>query len=130
MDNTKPSSMSVKDYLIKTMAVRTNTSSALIDSIINHQFEEANNAMKENNSIEISGFCRFIFKNPAALRKLKKEYSKKALFESFLQQEQTEAKQKSLTNKLNNTLKGIEELETKMYGSVKNTGGVEEHRSS
>ncbi len=129
MDNSKPLSMSVKDYLIKTMAVRTNTPSALIDSIINHQFEEANNAMKNNNSIEISGFCRFIFKNPAAIRKLEKEYSKKALFESFLRQEQTETKKQSLTNKLNNTLKTIEELKTKMYGGQQNTGGLEEHHS-
>lgn len=115
--DSKPLSMSVKDYIIKTMAVRTNTSSTLIETIVNHQFEEANLAMKDNKSIEISGFCRFVFKIPAALRKLNKAYSKKAIFELLLAQEQTEQKKQSLTNKLNNTLKGIEELKTKIYGS-------------
>lgn len=128
MEN-KPFSMSVKDYLIKTMAVRTNTPSAIIEAIVNHQFEEATIAMKTSNSIEISGFCRFVFKMPAALRKLNKEYSKKAVFENLLRQEQTDQKRQSLINKLNNTLKGIEELETKIYGSAKNSGGMEEHHS-
>ena len=51
----KPISMSVKDYLIRTLAVKIMVSEKVIETIVNHQFQSANEAMDLNNSLEISG---------------------------------------------------------------------------
>jgi nucleoid DNA-binding protein len=111
----KPISMSDKDYLIRVMSIKTNTPVAIIDAIITHQFEAANEALKINNTIELSGFGKFVFKLKKAHKKLernigKKEYWEKALEDNTL----TEQKRQSYTNKLNNTIKEIEVLKTKL----------------
>ena len=111
----KPLSMSDKDYLIRVMSIKTNTPVAIIDAVISHQFEAANEALKTNNTIELSGFGKFVFKLKKAQNKLqrninKKEYWEKALEDTSL----TEQKRQSYTNKLNNTIKEIEVLKTKL----------------
>jgi len=122
----KPLSMSLKDYLIKTMAVRTNTPSATIETIVNYQFEEANKALRSNNSVEISGFGKFVFKKPAALRKMIKLHSEKEMYERLLKDPNNpQERMQSCLNKLNNTIKGIEELKTKLDGTYEDTRGVE-----
>jgi len=68
--NGKPNSMSVKDYIIRVMSIRTNTSEKIIDAIITHQFQNANEATQKCNSIEFSGFGKFLFNEKKAGRKL------------------------------------------------------------
>jgi nucleoid DNA-binding protein len=124
----KPISMPVKEYLVKVMSIKMNIPSATIDAIITHQFEEANKAMLSNNSVEIAGFGKFLFKEKKATKKLEKAYSKKELFELRLTEEGiSEAKSLSNTNKLNQTIKDIEVLKKKLHGGIQaNSGGVEE----
>ena len=50
----KPISLSVKDFIIRKMAVKLMMSEKTIDDVINHQFNSANEALKYNNSVEIS----------------------------------------------------------------------------
>ncbi len=111
----KPNSMSDKDYLIRMMSIKINTPVVIIDAVITHQFEAANEALKSNNTVELSGFGKFIYKVKKAQKKLEKSISKKEQFE-ILSKDMTltEQKRQSWTNKLNNTIKEIELLKTKL----------------
>jgi len=122
----KPFSMPVKEYLVKVMSIKMNVPSATIDAIITHQFEEANKALFSNNSVEIAGFGKFLFKEKKAIKKLEKAFSKKQMFENKLKEEESEARKISLTNKLNQTLKDIEVLNSKLNGRTQeDSGGLE-----
>lgn len=80
----KPISMSVKDYLIRTLAVKIMVSEKTIEAIVNHQFQSANEAMDTNNSIEISGFGKFFFNEKKAKKKILSLHGKKKMMESHL----------------------------------------------
>jgi nucleoid DNA-binding protein len=110
----KPVSMSVKDYLIKVMSVRTNTPSATIEAIVKHQFESAREAMRSNDSIEISGFCKFFFNKKKAIKKLDIELRNKKMYEALLSQDITEAKRISTTKRLASINETIEFLTKKL----------------
>lgn len=124
----KPISMPVKEYLVKIMSIKMNVPSATIDAIVTHQFEEANKALLSNDSVEIAGFGKFLFKRKKAFLKMEKELSKKQLFENKLKEEGiSEAKKLSYTNKLNQTIKDIERLNSKLNARVQtDIGGMEE----
>lgn len=127
----KPISMSVKDYLIRKMSVKMMMSEKLIESVINHQFQSANQALQENNSVEISGFGKFYFNNKKAERRMNKLLDKKEFFEKQLQKEGlSEQKKLSFANKLNNTILSIEALKPKLnidvVEPVADLRGVEE----
>jgi nucleoid DNA-binding protein len=124
----KPITMPVREYIARTMSIKNNVPLATIEAIIAHQFEEANKAMLTNNSVEIAGFGKFLFKLKKAHKKLEKGYSKKAMFESKLNEPDiTEAKKISYTLKLSNTIKEIEILTAKLNGGIrKDMGRVEE----
>ena len=111
----KPLSMPVKDYLVKVLSIKTNTSSSTIDAIISHQFEQVNLALQSNYTIEVSGFGKFIFNYKKAIKKMEKNIMKKEYWETLLlSPELTEQKRKSVQLKLENTLKFIEGLKPKL----------------
>lgn len=127
----KPISMSVKDYLIRIMAVKTMTSEKTIEAIVNHQFQSASEAMSEHNSLEISGFGKFYFNHKKAQKKMEKLLSKADVFRRQMENETlSEQKRNSASVKLANTLAGIEMLKPKLQGdenqSVTDVRGVEE----
>jgi pyridoxal/pyridoxine/pyridoxamine kinase len=66
----KPQSMSMKDYLIRTLASKLMINEKTIDKVISHQFRSANDAMTCNNSVEISGFGKFVFNEKKAAKKI------------------------------------------------------------
>lgn len=72
--------------------------------------------MLTTSSVEISGFCKFNFNVKKAQKKLEKNYSKKVLFESLLEKEESEKKKVSLQLKLDISNKEIEFLKTKLNG--------------
>ena len=76
----KPISMSVKDYLIRLMSVKMMLSEKTIEAVVNHQFQSANVALQENNSLEISGFGKFYFNQKKAQKRMEKMLSKAELF--------------------------------------------------
>ena len=47
----KPISLSVKDYLIRRLAPKLLTSEKVIEAVINHQFQSANEAMYSNKTV-------------------------------------------------------------------------------
>jgi nucleoid DNA-binding protein len=90
----KPISMSVKDYLVRTLAVKMMISEKLIETVINHQFQSANEAMDTNNSIEISGFGKFYFNEKKAKKRLEDLTRKKNLMLEFLASAETSEQKK------------------------------------
>lgn len=109
----KPISMSVKDYLIRKLAVKMLKSEKMIEAVVNHQFQSANQALDTNNSIEISGFGKFFFNNSKSIKRLNTLNGKRIALERIIADEATsEQKRKSATvtlektNILINALKG------------------------
>ena len=111
----KPRSLSVKDYLIRVLAVKMLTSEKVIEAVVDHQYQSANEAMASNYSVELSGFGKMLFNKKKAIRKMEKLYSKEALFTKMLLDESiTEQKRQSLTLKLHITMLTIEALKPRI----------------
>ena len=110
----KPISMSVKDYLIRTLAVKMLTSEKTIETVINHQFQSANEAMDLNNSLEISGFGKFYFNEKKATKRLGQLNAKKQAMEKIIADATTsEQKRRSSQVTLEKTEALIKLLKTK-----------------
>lgn len=113
IDN-RPRSMSMKDYLIRVMAVKMMMSEKTIESVINHQFQSVAAAMKDNNSVELSGFGKFYFNNKKALKRLSQLMAKKEAIERTLNDDTiSEAKRQRANTMLTNTISDIEFLTSK-----------------
>lgn len=111
----KPMSMSVKDYLVRKLAVKLMVHEKIVDAVVVHQFHEANLALQENDTIEISGFGKFIFNQKKAQKKMEKLLSKDRVFKEIIANPETsEVKRQSAINKLNNNTLGIENLKPKI----------------
>jgi nucleoid DNA-binding protein len=127
----KPISLSVKEYLIRKLAVKMMISEKTLEAVINHQFVSANEAMKTNNSVEISGFGKFVFNYKKAVKKMEKMLSQKQLFESRLENiELSEQRRATEMVKLNNVITNISILKPKLYEFQTNLGGVEEQHNT
>jgi len=123
----KPISLSVKDYLIRKMAVKLMTPEKTIDAVIMHQFQSANEATSQHKSVEISGFGKFFFNDKKAHKTMEKFLSQKALFEKWANDETLpEAKRQSARLKLQIALDGIRDLKPRIYDSFSDLRGVEE----
>jgi nucleoid DNA-binding protein len=129
----KPTSMSVKDFLVRKLSVQLMTSEKTIEAVVNHQFQSANIAMQENETIEMSGFGKLYFNKKKAQKKMDKMLSKAALFTKQTNNaELSEQKRTSAANKLANTLIGIETLKPKLHAEHLCTDlrGMEEQAGS
>jgi len=110
----KPISMSVKDFLVRTLAVKMMISEKTIETVINHQFQSANEAMDTNNSIEIAGFGKFYFNEKKAKKRLEDLTRKKNLMLEFIASAETsEQKKRSSQVTLEKTEALINLLKTK-----------------
>lgn len=115
----KPNSLSLKDYLIRKLAVKMMMGEEVIQAVISHEFQSANEALLNNNSVEISGFGKFVFNEKKAHKMMEKFLSQKALFEKMSQNmELSEAKRRSAALKLQSAINNIESLKPKLNGQV------------
>ncbi len=80
----KPTSMSVKEWIIKKMSINMVISEKIIDQVVTHQFDSANDALNINKSVEISGFGKFFFNQKKALTQYKKLLAIKLAYENML----------------------------------------------
>ena len=128
----KPISLSVKDYLIRKLAVKMMTSEKTIEAVVNHQFQSAQQAAVNNKSLEISGFGKFLFNEKKAHKLMEKFLSQKALFEKWVNDETLpEAKRQSAKRKLQMALDGIRDLKPRIYGTnIPDLRGLEEQADS
>jgi len=70
MEYNKPKSMSHKEYLVRALSIKLAMSEKIVEAVVNHQFQSANEAMDVNRSLELSGFGRILFNNKKAIKKL------------------------------------------------------------
>jgi len=111
----KPQSLTMREYLVRTLAPKILVSEKIIDIVIAYQFSEANAAMLTNDSIEISGFGKMLFNKKKAIKKMEKFLSQKALFESILKDANApELKKHKAQLKLNTVLNNIDVLKPKL----------------
>ncbi len=64
-------------------------SEKMIETVINHQFQSANEAMDLNNSIEIASFGKFYFNEKKAQKRLSALNAKKGAMEKIIADETT-----------------------------------------
>lgn len=65
-------SMTQKDWMVKELARTMGFSQEIVDRVIDHQFNEFLNATKTCNTLEISGFGKFYFKEKTMQKKIEK----------------------------------------------------------
>jgi nucleoid DNA-binding protein len=107
--------MSVKDYLIRVQAVKMLMSEKTIETIVNHQFQSLSEAMRSNNSVELSGFGKFYFNSKKAAKRLANLLSKKEFLEKQLEDETiTEARRNRSTITLTTTEADIAYIKSKL----------------
>lgn len=118
----KPISMSVKDYLIRVMSVRTNTPVKIIEAVVSHQIDGVNKAIQTPgiHSVEMSGFGKWLFNHKKLQRKWEKNLSKERVFLNILNKPDLTDRQKaSYTLKLENTRKWMEGIKPKLEKCLK-----------
>lgn len=128
----KPVSLTIKEFLIRKMAVKMMISEKVLETVINHQFTSANEALKTNDSVEISGFGKFIFNKNKAVKKMDMlERLKKHYEETMANPDATELKKTKATQNIVNVLNNINALKPKVYGNVEtDCRGMEEQFDS
>jgi len=90
----KPRSMSMKDYLVRVLAVKMMMAEKTIETVINHQFQSSSEAMLNNSSVEISGFGKFYFNKKKAQNKLEALVCIKGKLEDELKKDTLSDKQR------------------------------------
>ena len=111
----KPVSMSMKEWLIKKMAIKLVISEKTIEAVINHQYDSANVATKNNNSIEFSGFGKFVFNEKRAAKQMIKYNAQMVMYNSILQDETiSEAVRRNTTMRIATVEGNIEALKPKL----------------
>lgn len=93
----KPQSMSVREWLTKQMAISMVIPEKVIDAVVVHQFDSANDALNTNNSIEISGFGKFFFNVKKATAHYNKLLLIKGTYEKLLADPSTSDKKRQNT---------------------------------
>ncbi len=100
----------------------------ILDSVISHQFQSANNALYTANSIEIAGFGKFLFNQKKAEKHFQRMLEQKEVLEATLANESvSQQKKHSAKLKLDSLLKAIDILKPKIYDKPEsNLRGLEE----
>lgn len=115
MKYNKPNSMSVREYLVRILSVDVAIPEKIVEAVVNHQFQSANEAMDLNKSLEISGFGKFLFNDKKAIKKMAYLVKKLELYNSQLNDNAiTESKTIKLKEVIRITEKQIEQLKPKI----------------
>jgi nucleoid DNA-binding protein len=113
------------------MAISMVISEKIIDSVVTHQFDSANDALNVNSSVEISGFGKFYFNQKKALTQYNKLLAIKQAYENMLLDENiTPTKKNAVELKLQIIQSSIKTLKPKINEPGTNNRGMEESSSS
>ena len=111
----RPSTMSVKEWIIKRMSINMVISEKTIVAVVTHQFDSANDALNINKSVEISGFGKFYFNQKKALTQYNKLLAIKQAYENILLDEEiTATKRNAVELKLQIVQTSIKTLKPKI----------------
>lgn len=90
-------------------------SEKIIDSVVTHQFDSANDALNINKSVEISGFGKFFFNDKKAITQYNKLLNIKRTYENALAEENiTDTKRNALELKMQIVESSIKTLKPKI----------------
>lgn len=126
----KPQSMSMKEWIIKKMAISMVVSEKIIDSVVTHQFDSANDAVNMYKSVEISGFGKFYFNDKKALAQYNKFLGIKSTYQKMMLEDMTDVKRNALELKMKIIESSIKSLKPKINEPGTNNRGMEESSSS
>jgi nucleoid DNA-binding protein len=128
----KPVSLSVKDFLIRKMAVKILKSEKVIEAVINHQFTSANSALLKHNSLELSGFGKLLFNVKKAHKKFDRMLAQKeALQRQLVNPDVSEKRKETAKAKLDSLEIAIEILKPKIDVRLQqDLRGMEEQSNS
>ena len=110
----KPSSMSIKEYLIKKISLRIMQPEKVILTVITDEFDQANDALDTNDQVEISGFGKYVFNRKKAVKKMALWNVQKEELQARLSETLTETTRKNLELKLDVVNRKIKGLKPKM----------------
>ena len=111
----KPQSMSIKEWIIKKMAISMVVSEKVIDAVVVHQFDSANDAVNIHKSVEISGFGKFYFNQKKAQVQYDKYVRIKQSYENMLADDSlSDKKRHSTEQKMISILNDIKILKPKI----------------
>lgn len=110
----RPQSMPLKEFLVKKLSLKLNIPERTINAVITDQFTTAFQATTNNNSIELSGFGKFVFNQKKAHAQMARYESQVKSFTTLLATEVTPGYRADLNRKLINALKNIEYLKPKL----------------
>lgn len=102
----KPTTLSVKDWIVRNMSTELSIKERIIHDVINHQFSRAKDAMENCNTIEFSGWGKFIFNKYRAIKKLAKFMYMKEGMERVINDELTTPQKRGSTQYKLGILKG------------------------
>jgi hypothetical protein len=89
-------------------------SEKIIDAVVTHQFDSANDAINLYKSVEISGFGKFLFNEKKALAQYNKLLAIKKAYERMLTQDISETKRNSVELKMKIVESSIKSLKPKI----------------
>ena len=116
----KPDTMSTREFITKKISQEQSIDHHIVKTVINDMFREANNALTDNNSIEIAGFGRFTFNHKKAVYRMKKYESQLKVYQKKIDDPNTtEVLRQGFQLKINGTNKYIEHLKYKMSNGPK-----------
>jgi hypothetical protein len=97
------------------MAINMVISEKTLDAVITHQFDSANDALNINESVEISGFGKFLFNKKKAQRQYDKLLAIQKAYEKMLLDENiTDTKRNAVELKLQIVHSSIKTLKPKI----------------
>ncbi len=95
-------------------------SEKVIDSVVVHQFDSANDALNIHKSVELSGFGKFYFNEKKAIKTMEKYSSQKNMYETVLADNTTsDVKRANVQVRLANLLISIKTLKPRIDGTRK-----------
>lgn len=107
--------MQLKEFLVKKLSLKLNKSEYTISTVISNQFQTAFQATTNHNTIELSGFGKFVFSQYKAKRQMDKYNSQVNLYSSIISDPNSSPELIHNNNlRLNTTLKNIEHLKPKL----------------
>lgn len=106
-----PKKLTTREKLIKKLSSEKVISQLVIEQVVKHQFDSAHEALKTNESVELSGFGKFLFNTKKAHRKVEKLEKIKVAYHRMLKNPEMPEKQaafiKSKLSGLNMTLSSL-----------------------
>ena len=124
--------MPLKDYLLRIMSVRTNTPEKTIEAVVQHQFEEITKAMQSSsiNSIEVSGFGKFIFNPKKAIKKWDNYTKDRKRLEEAAKMAEEGSKKETLEAKAQTYIKWESNIKPRIDATKSAMGRLEEQTPS